>query len=326
MLNSKYAKPEMRIKPSPAFQLLLGNSDFLMVGAETLRTREDRPIEAHLLARTKRNTGNSRVYNHTGSIDDSIKVTLAWSTKSDVTAISLKLLDKSLFDFNTVLSNKLEQCMMNILEDEETAAIAYLMAQRTQYSAALKGATFNGVNDAVEISANSKNQFYQLLKSVMRQNKYSAQLDVVADPLMYVDAEYLKAQGAGNNQNTSFQFNGLNIAESIELSDANYDQGVVLAMPSQSVAALTWIPKQNRAGWGDYNTYEGGYGSMSDPWGLGLRFAVHGYVYRADTSGTNGDTQDVLMQFELSLDTSFNKSPLSGNNSESVIYEVAQTT
>lgn len=326
ILNDRYAAPEMRMKPSPAFAMLLGNTNFLTVGAETLKTRDDRPIEAHLLARTKRTPNATRQWNHTGTIDDSQKVTLTWNTKSDPTAISLKLLDKSVLDFNTVLANKLQQCMMNIVESYETATIAYLLAGRTQVSAALKGgASFNGTpNFAVEITADNKARFYQVLKSVMRQNKYSSQLDVIADSSMFVNAEYQAAQGAGNSNNTAFQFSGMNIRESIELADANYANGVVIAMPAQSVCALPWIPKQNRQGTGDYTSFVGGYGVVSDPWGLGLTFAVHSYQTRADTSASNGDTQDVLQQFELSLDISYNAAPLTGGVSESVIYEMGQ--
>lgn len=325
ILNARYAQPELRMKPSPALDMLLGNTNFLTVDAKTLRTRDDRPIEAHLFTRTKRASGASRTHNHTGTLDDSQKVTLTWTTKSDKTSISLKLLDKSVFEFNEVLANKLEQCMMNIVEDHETAAIAYLLAQRTQVSATLKGATFNTTNDVAEIAEVDKNKFVQILKSIMRQNKYKGQLDVITDSIMQVEFEYLQNQGAANSSNTGFQFGGVRYAESIELEDTNYTNGLVLAMPSQSVCALDWIPKQNRSGYGDYNSYVGGYGTMRDPWGMGLQFAVHGYAQRADTSATNGDTQDVMMEFEVSLDLSFNKAPLSTAN-ESVIYEIGRVS
>lgn len=326
ILNDKYAAPEMRMKPAPAYSLLLGNTGFIGEDVNLLKTRDDRAIEAHLLTRTKRNSTSARAYNHTGSFDDSQKVTLTWVTKADTTKISLKLLDKSVHDFNTVLANKLEQCMMNILEDYETAAIAYLQAQKTQYSASLSVGSFNTANDTFEIQAANKQQFYQVLKSIFRQNKHRTMLDVIADPLMFVEGEFIANQGTGNSTNTGFQFTDLNIAESIELADANYTNGLVIAMPKDSVGAMTWIPKQNRQGVGDYNSYVGGYGTMTDPWGLGLLFAVHGYAQRADTSSTNGDTQDVVLEFEVSLDTSFNKAPLSGGNSESVIYQAGLLT
>lgn len=325
MLADRYAAPEMRMKPAPAFNLLSNNSNFLVVEAEVLRTREDRAIEAHLLARTKRASGSTRVHNHTGTIDDSQKVTLSWTTKSDKTSISLKLLDKSVFDFNTVLANKLEQCCMNILEDKETEAIAYLRAQRATQQPTIKGATFNAGNDAVEIDAAKANSFLQRVKSVMKQNYFSSMMDVIADSNMQIAFDQQAAQGGGNSTNLAYQFPGANIVESVELEDANYADGIVLAMPQGSVASLNWIPKQNRTGWGDYNDYNGGFGTFSF---MGYTFALHGYAQRADTSATNGNSQDVLMEFELSLDSSFNKAPLNyiTNRTDSVIVEFAQAS
>lgn len=325
MVADRYKQPEMRMKPAPAFSLLTSNDNFLIVGAETLKTRDDRAIEAHLLSRTKRSAGSARAHNHTGTIDDSQKVTLTWTTKSDKFAISLKLLDKSVFDFNTVLANKLEQACMNILEDKETEAIAYLVANRaTQQPSGLKAGTFNGTNYAVEIDAAKATTFFQRIKSVMRQNYFGGQLDVIADPNLAIVAEELAAQGAGNAKNTAFQFPGMTIAESVELTDSNYNEGIVLAMPQGSVAALNWIPKQNRAGWGDYNSYVGGFGTFQF---MGYTFALHGYSQRADTSSSNGNTQDVTMEFEVSLDTSYNASPLNykTGRTDSVILQFAQS-
>jgi len=324
LVAKKYAQPEMRMKPAPAFQLLTGNSNFLVVGAETLRTRDDRAIEAHLLKRTVRTPTASRTYNHTGTVDDSMKVDLTWTTKVDKFAISLKLLDKNIFDFNTVLANKLEQACMNILEAKETEAIAYLRAQRATASATLKGMTFNTTNDAVEISDADKNLFFQRLKSGMRQNYFnSSNLDVIADSLLYGWGEYIGRQGAANATNLGYQFQGVDVIESIELADANYANGVGLAFEKGTVAALNWIPKQNRTGWGDYNSYVGGYGTFNF---LGYQFALHGYASRSDTSAANGDGQDVTMEFELSLDTSYNKAPLStiSGRTDSVILEFGQ--
>jgi hypothetical protein len=325
MVADKYKQPEMRMKPAPAFGLLTSNENFLIVGAETLKTRDDRPIEAHLLSRTKRTAGSARAHNHTGTINDSQKVTLTWTTKSDKFAISLKLLDKSVFDFNTVLANKFEQACMNILEDKETEAITYLRAQRATQQPSIKGGSFNAANDAIEIDAANSTSFFQRVKSIARQNYFGGQLDVIADPLLQIQAEYLAAQGAGNDQNRQYQFPGLRIVESVELEDANYSNGIVLAMPQGSVGALNWIPKQNRKGEGDYNTYVGGYGTFEY---LGYKFAVHGYSLRADTSAANGDTQDVQMEFEVSLDSSYNKSPLdyTTGRTDSVIMQFAQNT
>ena len=329
ILANKYATPEMRMKPAPAFQLLTQNAPFLMESYELLRTREDRAIEAHLLARTKRASGAGRTYNHTGTIDDSAKVTLQWTTKSDPTTISLKLLDKSVFDFNTVLANKLEQCCMNILEDKETETIAYLRAQRaTQQPAALQGVTFNAGTHAVEVDAVEIEQkrFFAWVRSIARQNYFGgAMIDIIADSKMAVQAEFLAAQGVANATNWGYQFGNVNIVESVEMRDPNYTQGSALVMPGSGACTLNWIPRQNRDGHGDYNTYVGGFGTFNF---LGYDFALHGYTTRADTSASNGNSQDNVMEFELSLDSSYNKAPLvyTTDRTDSVIIEVAQAS
>lgn len=324
MVNDKYKQPEMRMKPAPAFSLLTGNDNFLIVGAETLKTRDDRAIEAHLMARTKRTAADARSHDHTGTIDDSQKVTLAWRTKSDKFAISLKLLNKSVFDFNSVFANKLEQACINILEDKETEAIAYLMAQRATASPTLKGATFNTTPDAVEVALASESQFWQIMSSVFRQNYFGGQIDVIADSMKFMQAQTLGAQGAGNSTNEGYQFQNKLITESVELADADYaTKGCALAFPQGAVCALNWIPKENRQGWGDYNSYVGGYGTFNF---MGYTFALHGYAGRSDTSATNGDLQDVTMEFELSLDSSYNKAPLTtiAGRTDSVIIEFGQ--
>ncbi len=320
MVADRYKQPEMRMKPAPAFTLLTSNENFLIVGAETLKTRDDRAIEAHLLSRTKRSAGSARAHNHTGTIDDSQKVTLTWTTKSDKFAISLKLLDKSVFDFNTVLANKFEQACMNILEDKETEAIAYLRAQRASQQPSLKVATFNADNDCIEIDANKATKAVAAIKSVMRQNYFGGQVDAIVDSNLQVLFDEIAAQGAQNGSNTAYQFPGFRYVESVELADANYGEGIALAMPQASVAALNWIPKQNREGFGDYNSYVGGYGTFNF---MGYTFAVHGYSQRADTSSSNGNAQDVTMEFEVSLDTSFNAAPLDykTGRTDSVIHQ-----
>lgn len=320
ILADKYAAAELRMKPAPVFALLTANDEFI-VGVNSLKTREARATELHYIKRTKRSSGSARAYNHTGTIDDTAKVTPTWTTKSDKTTISLKLLDMNVFDFNTVLANKIEQCCMNILEDKETEAIAYLMAQKaTQQPSGLKGASFNSSTGAVEITANNANSLFKRIKSVMKQNYFGGSIDVITDSNLEILSAIQAAQGSANSENLSFNWPGLTLVESIELDDTDYGAGCALVFPKGQVSSLNWIPVQNRNGWGDYNSYVGGYGSFSF---MGYQFALHGYATRADTSSSNGDVQDVTMEFELSLDSTFNKAPISytTGRTDSVIHE-----
>lgn len=322
-LKKRFTEAELRKRQSAATILAQKNLDILIPSHEVLRKREDRPVEGNILARSKRATTTARTHNHTGARGDSFVLPFTWTQFVDKFSISLKQMDNNVFGFEETLAQQLLNAAINIHESIETFLIDYLFAQRTQINAATQGGTFNATNDAFEIALANKARFYQLAKSMMRQNNYKGTFDVIASPQTYVDGEFYANQGGGNATNTNFQFDGLNIVESVELEDANYAGGISLIMPAGQFAMLPWIPKQNREGWGDYNSYAGGYGSIEDPLGSGLVLAVHGYTERADTSAANGNAQDNVLQLEISVDIAPAVAPLSVAT-ESIIYEVAQ--
>jgi hypothetical protein len=324
LLADKFNQAEMRQKALPAVRLALQNSDVLIPTAQVLRTREDRAVSAYILKRSVRATTSSRTYNHSGSRGDSIAVALSWTSFADKFSISLKQMDNNMFGFNQTLAQQIENAILNIQTDIETAEIAYLMAQRSQVNAGTVNGTWNSTTYAYEIDASYKQRFVQIAKAMMVQNKYRGMYDMITDPLTHVDAEFFANQGSSNGTNTGFQFSGVNIAESTDLSDSDYAGGCAFIMPAGSFGMLPWIPKQNREGYGDFNSYTGGFGSIADPTGLPLTYALHGYAARADASGSNGDTQDVVLEFELSVDIANILSPISGSSSESVVFELGQ--
>lgn len=332
LLTEKFTKNEMREKALPALTLALKNSNILLPSANQIRTREDRAVEAYVMKRNKRNPTAARTHNHTGNRGDSFAVPLTWSTYSDVFSLSLKQMDNNIFSFNQALAQGFADCVMNIRGDVETDNIAFLLAQRSQINIATERGTFNAANDAFEIALADKPQFYQIVENMMAANNYTGRYDVIASQGVYIDGNWYAAQGSANANNSAFQFTNMNIARSTELTDANYAGGVALVMPEAGFGVIPWIPKQNRQGEGDYNTYVGGYGSITDgdidvanPDATVLTYAVHGYRQRADTSASNGSTQDDIIEFEVSVDIARVLSPLS-TATESVVFEVGQLT
>jgi len=324
ILKDRFPQEEMRKRQAAALVVAMRNNDVLIPSHRTLRTREDRTVEAYVMSRQQRTPGTARVAEHTGNRGDSFAVSLTWNSFVDPFSISIKQMDTNVFSFEEALATLLRNSAINIHEAIETAGIDYLIANKTQINNATQNGTFNAANDAFEIGADKQKQFYQIAKSMMRQNKYKGRFDVIASPQTFVDAEFNLAQGNANAVNTAFQFADLNIIESVELEDANYAGGISLVMPENTFGVLPWIPKQNREGWGDGELNEvGRFMSIPDPLGSGMDMALSVYAKRGDTSASNGNAQDVVLQFELSVDVAWILAPLS-TATESVVYEVAQ--
>jgi hypothetical protein len=323
ILSAPFQSPEMRRALSPILQLGSKNAEILIPSHKTLRTREDRAISAYILKRNARSTiGVNRMANHTGTIGDSLETDITWTSFADKFEMSLKLLDNNMYDFNEVLANQLMQAMMNIRNGAETWLAGWLFSEKTTVNAATQNGSFDSTNSAFVVDGAVAGRFWQMAKSMMRQNDYAGVYDVIADPKSYANAEFAAAQGTSNATNYGFQFSDMNFAQSNDLADPNYTNGVSLVLPANTFGVLNWIPRQNREGWGDYNTTVGGYGSIVDPV-TGITMALHGWARQADTSALNGNTQDVVMEFEVSVELSANLAPLSAAG-ESVVFEVAQ--
>lgn len=321
MLNQRFQSAELRYKPSPILMKLLQNRDFLIPDLQTLRDREDRVTKAYLKNRASRATGSARAHNHTGTTAGSTEVSITYTPYTDKFQTSLKRGDNNVFSNAQILAHEMENAFINLYEGIETALVTWLDTNKNQVSAppsgSLKSASFNAVNDVYEINASDANRYWQIVKSVFTQEKYKGMIDMVSDSLSYINGEFYANQGTGNSTNTGFQFSGVDVAESIEVSDATYVNGFSFAWPQGLAGILDWIPPVNRRGEGDMMSYNGGFGTIIDPM-TGLPFAVHGYSQRADTSSANGNVQDVVTEFELSIDLSPQKAPLTTANASPI--------
>ena len=339
-LSKEFTAHEMREKVLPSLQIGLKGSNVLLGNTfEELRKREDRPVSGYFMKRITSATGAARTYNHTGSHGDSVELPFTWTTISQTFSTSLKNMDTNIFGIEEAIYQGMKNCVLDIHAQIETSGIAYLQTNKTAVVSSINSGnppgnyvTWNAGNQTYEISADVKQQFVQYADVAMKFNKYNMKnFDFIMDTKSFPQAEFWKSQGAGNFQNTAFQFAGNDIYPSIELTDSNYvNGGLALCMPKGGFAMIPWIPKQNRLGVGDYNDYNGGFGSFIDPFtnpdGVytgGLVFAVHGYALRADNSSNNSVQQDLQMEFEVSVDIAMATSPLSNSN-ETVIYQFAQ--
>ena len=314
-LMGKFKDSELRYRDPVLFKEFLRVGQIAMPNFGSLRTREDRPVEAYFKNRTSRALGTARVHNHVGTKGDSTAFTPTYLERTDKFALSLKQGDNNVYSNPEMLSNEFENVVANFSEGFESLAASHIFNNRSQVSTASSELAFDGVTFVNELTAaNVEDRAIQITKSAMRENKYSGSLVVVCDTVAFNKFGYQANQGNANNQNLEFQFGGVRFIESIEMnslaSGLGYTAGFWVSFEEGSVAGLPWIPKQNKQGSSStVNTY----GTILNPVD-GQTYAVHSYEERADESATNGYTQDVRTEFEVSLDVAFEHAPLTTAN------------
>ncbi len=334
----QFQDPELRRKQNPALALALKNLQATIQNQQELRTREDRSVNAYLFKTRGPGAGTSRAARPTGTKGDTVQVGLTWQTVAETFNISMKQADANVFTYQEMLANELMQAALNIHSRLGTIFLNYMYVHRNQLLlSSPQGATADLTNFDYAVAGNDKNYFFQKVRSIMDQHNYRGRLDIIADSLSYMQAQQLRAQGTQNATNLTFQFDNMDIYNTTEQIDSNSLNGTTLAMPANTFAALPWIPKQNRMGYGDYESYNGGYGVLQDPLGMTLteldaqgnaiavplQYAVYAFTQASDEQANNGGSQDQVTTFEISIDIAPTLAPLSGSN-ESVVNEFVQ--
>ena len=157
---------------------------------------------------------------------------------------------------------------------------------------------------------------------VMDVNKYQGVMyDIVCDSISFRKFTFLANQGNGNSENTSFQFGGVQFIHDPTLGAAAaglvkaYSKGYWIAVPTGSVAALPWIPVQNRQG---VTTTVNAYGMINNPID-GINYALHTYETRSDGTSLGGQLQDVTIETQIWADISYLTNPLSNAGESSLM-------
>ncbi|NRA91557.1 MAG: hypothetical protein HRU26_02560, partial [Psychroserpens sp.] len=292
---------------------------------ESLRTREDRDFNINFFNRTSRTLGSARTGGHVGSQGDSTIITPSFASKTDEFYTSLKQADRSQRTLQEEAENELTNSFINFSEQLNQLSADFLFGDRSSVNGVTIGGAFNATLDAFEISeAASDNDYIQATQMVMDLLKYQGmELDYYCDSISFKLFQRLNAQGSGNSINTQYQFNvgKINFIHMGEINAAvaglgtnDYTKGFWIVVPRGMAVCMDWIPKQNRLGVRSQDI--GGvaeYGSLINPID-GTLLASHKYWSKADTSGTNGGTQDVKEEVQLSVDVSFESAPLTTAN------------
>lgn len=310
-LQNEFKQGELRFRDPVLFKKMIQSAQIMMPSYESLRTSEKRVVEASYFNRTSRALGSARSHNHTGAKGDSSVITPSWTTYDDDFVTTLKSGDSNLYNSAEQLQNEIANVVRNFADGLESASASFVFNNKTGVNIATADGGFNGVTDVFEITeATNGNRAIQISKSMMYENKYNGNYVVICDTVAFNKFEKDANQGSANSENLSFQFSGVEFIHSVEMnalaSGLGYVTGFWIVVPMGMIAALPWIPIQNRQG---ISTKENLYTTISNPID-GLSYAVHSYEERIDGTALNGETQDLKTEYQVSLDVAFDHAPL----------------
>lgn len=334
-INKKYNANELRELQNPILRQALGYSDLLMgkSNVDGIKESDKRSVYTFYLKKMTADNGTARTFAPVGVQSDSGQVTLSWVTFSEKLMLYAQVGYDNVFDDVSMLDHQIMEKQRILRERIGNYIVAQLHAGRTLTSPSIADGSnrlmnFNAVTNAFENVGDQKSYFFQNAASIMRQNKYYDKFDVIADPYLYKQAEFLRNQGQGNYQNLSYQFESYkNIMFHSVLGDqvanAYSGTGCAIVLPEASFSTVPWIPKINRTGWGDSESYNGSFMSVPDGSGMPLTYAARAWSQKADGSGNGSTVQTIQLNMELSVDIAFNVAPISVAN-ETAIYEFGQ--
>jgi hypothetical protein len=324
-LATKYNEAELRRKNRPVLDLAVKNVPYCLPDHQTLKVAEARTVEVKYLKKKPAGATTAKVAVHTGTKGDSDTLNLSWSTYVEKFYTSRKQAQNNVIAFEVMMQHEIEQAIANIKDRAETAGLAAMYANRCQIAApATSGAgTWEATEFALQVSAANASYFAQLVKQFMFGRYYRGEFDVVADLVQYGAMERVMNQGAGNSTNTAFQFGGLNIAPTTETIASAFTAGSALVMPAGTFAGLVWNDPENRKGKDAGENNVGSLMTMADPFGSGITFDISHYTVRRDESASGGHAQDIVDEWEVSLNIGWAVPPISTTD-DSAIHLIAQ--
>jgi len=327
-ITPRFNEAELRERQNPILRVGLANQNYLVENVETIKQSEKRSVKGYQYKKMSADNATARSHNFSGSQGDSMEVDLSWGTYAENLGIYLTVNADNVMQYAETLANQIAQKQRIIRERIGAALVTALHAGRTQTSnATVRNASFSADNDAFEISANDKDQFFAFLRSVMNQHKYYGNLDVLVDSILDPVARKIAAQGSANGTNLAYQLQGMTVMPhdilGTDVAVSAYPSGgIALALPENSFAFVPWIPARYRQGFGNALSDIGVYATMPDDTGLPLTYSLRGYAERVDGSSNGGTVDDVKVNWQLAVDVATQIADISTAN-ETPVYEFA---
>lgn len=285
-----------------------------------LRSSTTRATKAMYQTATSLSVGSSKSCTPSGTAGSSAIVPLTWYQK----VVSIQVAEKVHFGNDiskqAALQNMLYQMEIALFKGSsglDAALVAFLEANKSSVNAISDGSgqsTWDNATKTAQIAAADKEDFYNYVAAEMELNGYSPLFQEFCNT-MWASAQVKKiaAQGAGNDVNTAYQFDG-----SFETNKSNlltvdaYYQSKNYIVPTGGVALVTWNDPLNKEKNGTpQDNATGVYGIYESVLYPGIYFDTFAKKSCADTTELGGDKQDQVWDIEFTLNYSPNVMPTS---------------
>jgi hypothetical protein len=333
VVTDAYQQPEQRRQVPTLMGLALKNQTISIPNAQDLRVSPLRVVDVNYLADVAPGAATAKAIAHTGTHGTSAIINVVYVQHVETFGLERKLADNNIFQYQQMFNNRLELCWKNLRTRQDNSALAFLIANRCQLTAAQIAAsiasanpgTWSDANKALEIDQVNKNLFMEYAKSLMASRYFTGEYDVIADLQLARLFTYQSRQGSGNFADLGYQFEGQPFVTTQQQISSAYTQGAALIMPKGTFAGLNWNEALNKRGVDAGQNSVGFLGTALDPLGSGAMADISLYTARNDSSGVGGSTQDIIDQWEFALTIGYVVPPLSTSN-DSVIHLVGQVS
>ncbi|MFK7947852.1 MAG: hypothetical protein AB8G11_09690 [Saprospiraceae bacterium] len=314
-------KGEFRDYQHSATRALLDGENDVFRNLNALKQSDVQPTKVDLHKKVYTASGSAKSANHTAAaFPDSFVKDITYTRLTQTFKVSTKQADMNRLTYESILMHEMKNKFQSLYADLSAANIAWLNTNRSQVAENglmdFDGATFQFDNPLAE-----RNYFFDYIKANQRANKYNGNNTIqVGDLRTNALHRQLSANGIMNADNTAFQIPGINIYEEPQMTTGVDSTSFI--WERGLVGMTTWNEPLNRRGDGSIDSNKGLFTTMVDP-AFGMTLDVHIINKVADTSGSGGNVQDVVDEYEISL-TYATEGSWTDVANESHIFKVVQ--
>ncbi len=296
--NGLFGEAEMRTYTHSLNALLLGAENELFRNIGNLKMSDEQPTTAILFNRNSIASGTSKSATHSAAaFADTFEKDIAYVKRVQTFKVSQKQADNNQFGYQEILNHNIKNALINLYEDISAFNVAYIDTNRTQVGIDSLLEFDDVTNFQFDVVAGDEDNLFEYLKSSMRKNKYRPTYDMVGDQKNAAEFRRIGAQGGGNSTNLSYTIPGYDYVEEEQI--ANSALGLGYVWQKGMVAMSTWNEPLNRRGQGSPGDNDGMFTTFREP-AFGMLLDLHVIRSIVDTSGSDGNVQDSVDEYELS--------------------------